>query len=754
MISQKWIRAFTLLVIPALIFSLFNSAPTNGAGASYTTSSNIIYKNGTAIQLKGVNWFGFETNEHTVHGLWARNWKEMIQQMKTLGFNAVRIPFCPAVLQSSSVGSIDYSKNQDLQGLNSLQLLDKIVDEFNNQQMYILLDHHRPDCNAISELWYVNGYSEEQWINDLKSIAQRYKDKEYVMGIDLKNEPHGNVNWGSADAGKDWKIASEKAGQAILSVNPNVLIFVEGIQENSSCSSQTNHWWGGNLEPVNCSPIDTNKIPANKLVFSPHVYGPDVYDQPYFSTNDFPNNMPAIWDAHFGYLLDKGYTVVPGEWGGKYGNNGGKAKDPILQNKLTEYFKNKKICSSFYWDWNPNSGDTGGILQDDWTTPWQNKVDAVITNYFNACQASVGTTSSSSSSTSSGGSTSSSTSSGGSTTSSSSSGGNNSNANNSSSSTSSGGSTSSTSSSGGGNTNVNNSSSSSSTSSGGSTSGGGSSTSSSSTSSGGSSSGGSTSSGGSSSGSGSSTGSSGGSSSSGSGSSGGGSGSVSHLACVNQQCVKVSGAGNNECSNVSSSCTNGGSGNVVSPFKDLPTNHWAFSSILQIFNNGVTKGCGNDNYCPAQSVTRAQMATFLERVIHGGNYAPPQAKGLFQDVPTYPLKHWAADFIEQLYSDKITKGCLQSPLRYCPDRSVTRAEMAVLLLRVKYGENYNPPAISNTHFNDVGSSFWAASWIEKLSQDGITTGCGNNNFCPNQSVNRAEMAAFLVRTFGTSVGMR
>ena len=72
------------------------------------------------------------------------------------------------------------------------------------------------------------------------------------------------------------------------------------------CSSQTNHWWGGNLEPQKCFPLT---IPANKLVLSPHVYGPDVHVQPYFEDPNFPENMPAIWDAHFGYLVDQGYVI-------------------------------------------------------------------------------------------------------------------------------------------------------------------------------------------------------------------------------------------------------------------------------------------------------------------------------------------------------------------------------------------------------------------------------------------------------------
>ncbi|WP_157004345.1 cellulase family glycosylhydrolase, partial [Xanthomonas pisi] len=80
---------------------------------SYSISNNrVVDDNGKVVQLKGVNVFGFETGNHVMHGLWARNWKEMINQMQGLGFNAVRLPFCPATLRSDTMpSSIDYSRN-------------------------------------------------------------------------------------------------------------------------------------------------------------------------------------------------------------------------------------------------------------------------------------------------------------------------------------------------------------------------------------------------------------------------------------------------------------------------------------------------------------------------------------------------------------------------------------------------------------------------------------------------------------------
>jgi hypothetical protein len=106
---------------------------------------------------------------------------------------------------------------------------------------------------------------------------------------------------------------------------------------------------------------------------------------------------------------------------------------------------------------------------------------------------------------------------------------------------------------------------------------------------------------------------------------------------------------------------------------------------------------------------------------------------------------FAAAWIEQLAADGITAGCGGG--NYCPGNQVTRDQMAVFLLRAKYGSGYSPPAPSGD-FNDVPANYWAAAWIEQLAAEGITSGCGNGNYCPEAPVTRDQMAVFLVRTFG------
>ena len=370
---------------PAKAISVAPQIP-NLVTTSYTVANGKIFApNGQKIVLHGVNWFGFETGSHTVHGLWSRNWKEMVSQIKASGFNAVRLPICPATLNGASVpqGQINYALNPDLVDKKGQEVMDTIVTGLNNQGIYAVIDIHKPDCDGnISNLWYTSAYSTNSWIADLQNLAHRYQSLPYFLGLDLKNEPHGVATWGTGNLATDWNIAAESAGSAVLKTNPNLLIFVEGIQENPICSSQPAHFEGENFEPEACAPLN---LPANKAVYSPHVYGPDVSGQSYFNDPQFPANMSAIWEKQFGFLVKKGFAVVPGEWGGKYGTGGGSSQDVALQDALTAYYVSNGICSSFYWSWNPNSGDTGGILEDDWQTVWPTKL-LLLQNYWKACR--------------------------------------------------------------------------------------------------------------------------------------------------------------------------------------------------------------------------------------------------------------------------------------------------------------------------------------------------------------------------------
>lgn len=182
---------------------------------------------------------------------------------------------------------------------------------------------------------------------------------------------------------------------------------------------------------------------------------------------------------------------------------------------------------------------------------------------------------------------------------------------------------------------------------------------------------------------------------------------------------------------------------VGGTFADVPETDPFYAKIETLVHAGVTAGCSGTDYCPASSITRAQMAVFLLKGKLGAVYAPPQGSGArFADVPP---GSFALDWIEDLAASGITAGC--DAILYCPDRAVTRAQMAVFLLKAKHGSAYVPPPASGV-FADVpaGSNF--APWIEQLAAEGITAGCGGGNYCPDSANTRAQMAAFLDATFG------
>ncbi len=178
-----------------------------------------------------------------------------------------------------------------------------------------------------------------------------------------------------------------------------------------------------------------------------------------------------------------------------------------------------------------------------------------------------------------------------------------------------------------------------------------------------------------------------------------------------------------------------------SSFSDTET-HWATTYIERLYASGITSGCGSGLYCPDSSVTRGQMAVFLEKGIHGAGFVPTDVAPSFNDT----AGHWAEDWIEALKTDGVTYGCLVG--YYCPEGAVTRAQMAVFLLKATHGAAYTPPAVgADTGFTDVAIDYWAAAWIKQLAAEGITGGCGTGLYCPENSVTRGEMAVFLVKAF-------
>jgi endoglucanase len=364
------------------------AAAANGTGTGYlsTKGSQIVDSTGATVTLTGINWFGMETDNKTFHGLWASvTWKSQMDHMAQLGYNTLRVPFAGDALKAGAVAtSVNSNTNPDLVGLSPLQILDKVVDYAGELGMRVILDRHRPTAAGQTALWYTPTVSEASEIADWKLLAARYAGNPTVVGADLFNEPHAEGTepnstgscWGCGDTARDWRLAAERIGNAVLAANPNWLIIVEGVSclsggvanqwDNIPDDPANCSWWGGNLANAGTQPVRLSA--SNKLVYSAHDYGISVYDhQEWFDTTkhpDFPANLPATWDHYWGYLVKQNIApVLVGEFGSTLAD----PRDTKWLTSLVSYMKTNGM-SFTYWSWNPDSGDTGGIVKDDWVT--------------------------------------------------------------------------------------------------------------------------------------------------------------------------------------------------------------------------------------------------------------------------------------------------------------------------------------------------------------------------------------------------
>lgn len=282
MISLKRGRATVALCLAALTLGPVAIVGTPGAVAAAapslvgraplaTSGARIVDRNGAEVVLQGVNWFGFETSNHVPHGLWTRDYRDMLSQIRSLGFNTVRLPFSIQALRSSTISGVDFSsgRNAALAGKTPLQAMDVIVGEAATQALAVLLDNHSLADDGFSyDLWYgTGGYTEDDWVANWQMLAQRYKSQANVIGADLKNEPHGRATWGDGGA-TDWRRAAGRAGNAVLGIAPSWLIVVEGTEGPVPGQQLPGHWWGGNLEAAGRYPVQLAS--PNRLVYSPH----------------------------------------------------------------------------------------------------------------------------------------------------------------------------------------------------------------------------------------------------------------------------------------------------------------------------------------------------------------------------------------------------------------------------------------------------------------------------------------------------
>lgn len=325
------------------------------ADSWYAQDGRIFNDNGEEARLKGSSWYGWETVDKVANGLWSHPMDFYVKLLDSIDVNIIRVPVCSELVlyrPNDYPFSGMIAGAPEMKGKTSMETLDMFFDQTEELGVGVMLDLHRLNDQYISELWYDpnnNKFTSETFLKTWFTLLDRYKDRSNLIAIDLLNEPHGRATWGTNDPSTDWRLFAEDAIAKIHARYPDKtwLIFVEGID------------WGKNLEKVAQSPIRAPNAQVQKrIVYSPHNYGKSVV------TNLDIHDTEALhrdWNQKFGYLRDKGYTLIAGEWGGQTDI------DADWMNEWSKYMISKGMRNNFLWALNPSSSDVKGLLTDDWT---------------------------------------------------------------------------------------------------------------------------------------------------------------------------------------------------------------------------------------------------------------------------------------------------------------------------------------------------------------------------------------------------
>jgi endoglucanase len=150
---------------------------------------------GSRVRLAAVNWYGAESADYVVGGLQLQPLQSIVAQIKSLGFNAVRLPWYNQMFESNPVvGNYALAANTSMQGQHALTIFDQVVAALTAANIMVILDNHNSDAewccsNDGNTLWYNSNYPEGSWLADWQGMVQRYQSNPLVIGVDLRNEP-------------------------------------------------------------------------------------------------------------------------------------------------------------------------------------------------------------------------------------------------------------------------------------------------------------------------------------------------------------------------------------------------------------------------------------------------------------------------------------------------------------------------------------------------------------------------------------
>src|SRR5260221_3786885 len=205
------------------------------AGFLHSFHSELADASGCKVRLKGVNWFGFETRTFSPHGLWARNWQDMLGQITQAGFNTIRLPFSNQLFDpSSKPQGIDYKLNPDLKGLSGLALMDRIIQGAGSQGLRVILDRHDTSADIRPVLWYTDQVPQARWLQDWVKLAERYRGNTTVIGADLASESTARQPGAMAIPARTGGLAARGAGKPSPRTKPHWSLTSQRTREITS----------------------------------------------------------------------------------------------------------------------------------------------------------------------------------------------------------------------------------------------------------------------------------------------------------------------------------------------------------------------------------------------------------------------------------------------------------------------------------------------------------------------------------------
>lgn len=395
---RRWAALLTSAVAAAALSAGTVGAPAASAVPAkdwlHVVGNQIVDEEGNRVWLTGANWFGYNASERVFHGLWSANITELTRAMAGRGINLVRVPISTQLLLEWRAGqtvarpNINEYANPELAGMNNLQIFDFWLRLCEQVGIKVMIDVHSAEADNSGHIyptWYKGSITPELFYQGWEWLTTRYRDNDTIVAMDVKNEPHGTPNqpprskWDSTTDTDNFKYACETAGRRILAINPNLLILCEGIEvyprpgetwssPNTDPDLSPNYfynWWGGNLRGVRDHPVNLGAN-QDQLVYSPHDYGPLVYEQPWFQGPFTRETLTTtVWRPNWLYIHEENIApLLIGEWGGRLGQD---ARQDRWMTALRDLIRDEGLHQTF-WVLNPNSGDTGGLLLDDWRT--------------------------------------------------------------------------------------------------------------------------------------------------------------------------------------------------------------------------------------------------------------------------------------------------------------------------------------------------------------------------------------------------